>query len=94
MGGFEHIFYFIIAVGLVVAVSLVFLFVADRMSHVSSNLMQEVLGGLAVFAMLGVMWLVMYLFWFSLFSGVLLLSILGFFYVLARNTLKDLRAGS
>lgn len=38
--------------------------------------------------------LVMYLFWFSLFSGVLLLSILGFFYVLARNTLKDLRAGS
>lgn len=94
MGGFEHIVYFIIAVALIAVIGLLFLQAVDRLSHMLGSAWQDVLGALAVFVMIGAVWLVINLFWFSLFSGVLLLAILGFFYSLAKNTIRDLRAGS
>jgi len=94
MGGFEHIVYFIIAVALVAVIGLLFLQATDWLSRMQGSAWQDVLGVLSVFVMIGALWLVAYLFWFSLFSGVLLLSILGFFYSLIKNTVRDLRAGS
>jgi len=94
MGGFEHIVYFIIAVALIAVIGLLFLRATDWLSRMRGNAWQDVLGVLSVFVMIGALWLVAYLFWFSLFSGVLLLAILGFFYSLIKNTVRDLRAGS
>lgn len=94
MGGFEHIIYFTIAVVLIAVIVLLFLQAVDRLNQMLGSAWQDVLGVLAVFVMIGALWLVAYLFWFSLFSGVLLLAILGFFYSLAKNTIRDLRAGS
>jgi len=94
MGGFEHIVYFMIAVALIAVIVLLFLQATDWLSRMQGNAWQDVLGVLSVFVMIGALWLVAYLFWFSLFSGVLLLSILGFFYSLIKNTVRDLRAGS
>jgi len=94
MGGFEHIVYFIIAVALIAVIGLLFLQATDWLSRKQGSAWQDVLGVLSVFVMIGALWLVAYLFWFSLFSGVLLLAILGFFYSLIKNTVRDLRAGS
>lgn len=94
MGGFEHIVYFIVAVALIAVIVLLFLQAADRLSHMLGSVWQDVLGVLAVFVMIGALWMVAYLFWFSLFSGVLLLAIIGFFYSLIKNTIRDLRAGA
>jgi len=94
MGGFEHIVYFIIAVALIAVIGLLFLRATDWLSRMRGNAWQDVLGVLSVFVMIGALWLVAYLFWFSLFSGVLLLAILGFFYSLIKNTVRDLRACS
>lgn len=94
MGGFEHIIYFTVAVALIAVIGLLFLQAVDRLNKMLGSAWQDVLGVLAVFVMIAALWLVAYLFWFSLFAGVLLLAILGFFYSLAKNTIRDLRAGS
>jgi len=86
--------YFIVAVALIGVIVLLFLTAADRLSHMLGSVWQDVLGVLAVFVMIGALWMVAYLFWFSLFSGVLLLAIIGFFYSLIKNTIRDLRAGA